>query len=272
MKDQDSVGRDTWLGWILEAIRKIRQQKQRPSVERISHAIRQHHPFSIDAISEQLEIAVKDGNVLKVFNKGQSSYKDPGGMQNRQLTVVKGSDLSKVIAKAARELNESEGSTLKSIEKYIRQSHAVNLSGDVDFRALLRISIKRAVARGLVTQDGRLFKPVPRAPGLPKESRGLPSSHGGRALPQPGDAQEFNNVLYASAALPICSECLGTASRNRQGRAEALSACAGCGARVHLSCVPGGRGDCLGAQLALGAVWRCEECVVCQACHRPSDQ
>ncbi|GLH01556.1 Uncharacterized protein GBIM_07680, partial [Gryllus bimaculatus] len=235
MKDQDSVGRDTWLGWILEAIRKIRQQKQRPSVERISHAIRQHHPFSIDAISEQLEIAVKDGNVLKVFNKGQSSYKDPGGMQNRQLTVVKGSDLSKVIAKAARELNESEGSTLKSIEKYIRQSHAVNLSGDVDFRALLRISIKRAVARGLVTQDGRLFKP-------------------------------------ASAALPICSECLGTASRNRQGRAEALSACAGCGARVHLSCVPGGRGDCLGAQLALGAVWRCEECVVCQACHRPSDQ
>jgi len=163
MKDQEPVTHATWTTWILEAIRKIRTQKQRPSVERICNAIRQHHSFSDDVIADNLELAVKEGSVLKVFNKGQSSYKDPGGLQSRQLNVSKGTDLSKVIAKAIRELGKRDGSTLKSIEKYIRQSHAVNLaSGDVDFRSLLRISVKRAVARGLVSQEGRLFKPVSR--------------------------------------------------------------------------------------------------------------
>jgi histone acetyltransferase MYST4 len=132
-------------------------------VERICNAIRQHHSFSEDVIADNLEQAVKEGSVLKVFNKGQSSYKDPGGLQSRQLNVSKGTDLSKVIAKATRELGKRDGSTLKSIEKYIRQSHAVNLaSGDVDFRSLLRISAKRAVARGLVCQEGRLFRAVAR--------------------------------------------------------------------------------------------------------------
>lgn len=163
MRDQEPVSHATWTTWILEAIRKIRSQKQRPSVERICNAIRQHHSFNEDVIADNLEQAVKEGSVLKVFNKGQSSYKDPGGLQSRQLNVSKGTDLSKVIAKATRELGKRDGSTLKSIEKYIRQSHAVNLaSGDVDFRSLLRISAKRAVARGLVCQEGRLFRSVAR--------------------------------------------------------------------------------------------------------------
>jgi len=163
MKDQEPVSHATWTTWILEAIHKIRTQKQRPSVERICSAIRQHHSFSDDVIADNLEHAVKEGSVLKVFNKGQNSYKDPGGQQSRQLNVTKGTDLSKVIAKATRELGKRDGSTLKSIEKYIRQSHAVNLaSGDVDFRSLLRISAKRAVDRGLVIQEGRLFKSVSR--------------------------------------------------------------------------------------------------------------
>jgi histone acetyltransferase MYST4 len=163
MKDQEPVSHATWTTWILEAIHKIRTQKQRPSVERICSAIRQHHSFSEDVIADHLEYAVKEGSVLKVFNKGQNSYKDPGGLQSRQLNVTKGTDLSKVIAKATRELGKRDGSTLKSIEKYIRQSHAVNLaSGDVDFRSLLKISAKRAVDRGLVVQEGRSYKSVSR--------------------------------------------------------------------------------------------------------------
>jgi histone acetyltransferase MYST4 len=132
-------------------------------VERICNAIRQHQNFSSEVIADNLEHAVKAGSVLKVFNKGQSSYKDPGGLQSRQLNVSKGTDLSKVIAKVVRELGRRGGSNLKTIEKYIRQSHAVNLaSSEVDFRSLLRISAKRAVARGLVIQEGRFFKPVSR--------------------------------------------------------------------------------------------------------------
>ena len=66
---------DTWTSWFLEAIRKIRSQKQRPSVERIAHAIRLQHDYHEEVIAENLQLAVKRGDVLKLFNKGQSSYK-----------------------------------------------------------------------------------------------------------------------------------------------------------------------------------------------------
>lgn len=97
MCDPEEVSQDIWNRWILEAIAKIRSQKQRPSVERICHAIRQHHNYHEDVIGEHLEVAVKSGTILKVFNKGQSSYKDPNGMQStRTLNIDNGADLTKV--------------------------------------------------------------------------------------------------------------------------------------------------------------------------------
>ncbi|XP_014276946.1 histone acetyltransferase KAT6B isoform X2 [Halyomorpha halys] len=73
MKGNDSQ----WLKWVLDAIKKIRTQKQRPSVERVCRAIRQHQDQTEAAIKDNLEALVKEGLVLKVFNKGQCSYKDP---------------------------------------------------------------------------------------------------------------------------------------------------------------------------------------------------
>lgn len=166
MDDQETT--DTWSVWFLDAIRKIRTQKQRPSVERICHAIRQHHNYHEEEIAEHLEIAVKRGDVLKIFNKGQSSYKDPCVLQSRPLRVTKSVDLSKVLSKAVRELGEREGSSLKSIEKFIRQSHTVEEDVDGDLRAALRLSAKRAVERGLVLQEGRLFRQSDRPPHLKK--------------------------------------------------------------------------------------------------------
>lgn len=158
MCEPEEVSQAIWARWILDAIRKIRTQKQRPSVERICHAIRQHHNYHEDVIAEHLETAVKDGTVLKVFNKGQSSYKDPGGLQSRQLKIENGTDLSKVITKAVRELGERDGSNLKTIEKYVRQSHTVVESGEFDLKTALRAGVKRAVSRKFVTQDGKNYK------------------------------------------------------------------------------------------------------------------
>lgn len=174
MEEPESA--DTWSAWFLDAIRKIRSQKQRPSVERICHAIRQHHNYHEEEIAEHLEVAVKRGDVLKIFNKGQSSYKDPGGLQSKPLKVGKGSDLSKVLGKAVRELGEREGSTLKNIEKYIRQSHTVEEEAEGDLRTALRLSAKRAVDRGLVIQDGRLFRQPDRPPYVKKHGENVQSA------------------------------------------------------------------------------------------------
>lgn len=52
--------------WILEAIRKVKKQKQRPSEERISNAVNMSHGLDRKTVLEQLELSVKDGTILKV--------------------------------------------------------------------------------------------------------------------------------------------------------------------------------------------------------------
>lgn len=157
MNEPEEVAQEIWLSWILDAIRKIRNQKQRPSIERICHAIRLHHNFHEDVIAEHLEISVKDGTILKVFNKGQSSYKDPGGLQNRTLRLQKGGDLTKIVTKAVREIGERDGSSLKSIEKYIRQSHTV-VEEECDLPTQIRLAVKRATTRQLLIPNGKNVK------------------------------------------------------------------------------------------------------------------
>lgn len=149
-----------WSCWMVAAIKKIRSQKQRPSAERIIHAIRQHHDYHEEVISEALDRCVKAGNVLKVYNKGQSTYKDPRGAPMRQLNLSKYGDISKVIVKATRELGKREGSSLKAIEKHILLTYDVDIPDDIDFSQVLRISTKRAIALGSLVKIGSNFKAV----------------------------------------------------------------------------------------------------------------
>ena len=91
----------TWQSWLLDAIHKIRYQKQRPNVERVAACIRMHHPqYSNEAVEEHLEQCVKTGFIAKVENKGVPSYRDPGSAPGRgQKTLhitASDMDLSKV--------------------------------------------------------------------------------------------------------------------------------------------------------------------------------
>ncbi|KAG5305911.1 KAT6A acetyltransferase, partial [Pseudoatta argentina] len=241
---------ETWTTWFLDAIRKIRSQKQRPSVERICHAIRQHHYYHEEDIAEHLEIAVKRGDVLKIFNKGQSSYKDPGIVQSKKLTVTRSADLSKILSKAVRELGERDGSSLRSLERYIRQSHTVEESAEGDLRISLKLSAKRAIERGLVIQDGKLFRQTDRPHGKRCSDGGEP--------PMP----------KLPAPLPICRECLGAtmAGNNNNSKRnvnEKLSRCCVCGAALHNSCAP----PELSILVDRGITWSCDGCSpTCAGC------
>uniref|UniRef100_A0A1Y1N3P4 histone acetyltransferase n=2 Tax=Photinus pyralis TaxID=7054 RepID=A0A1Y1N3P4_PHOPY len=263
MCEPEDVSQAVWSRWILEAIRKIRSQKQRPSVERICHAIRQHHNYHEDVVSEHLEAAVRDGTVLKVFNKGQSSYKDPMGLQNRTLVIEKGMEITKVIAKAIRELGQREGSTLKSIEKYIRQSHTVVENPETDLKTALRMAAKRAVSRGLIIQEGKAFKY--NHSNSPTVRRRIDSSTTPKKQQLDLDEPPSPSAK-TTGILPICMECLGTEAKNSNGLFEKLSACSGCGSCVHVSCT--NSGPELGLLIAKGSKWYCEDCRTCNSCEK----
>lgn len=150
------ISLDVWQKWILDAISKIRSQKQRPSVQRICQAIGTHHKFHEDIVAEKLEQIVETGAVIKVYNKGLHSYKAP--MAKRIITVEKNTNLCKMVARAVHDLGECEGSSLKSIENYIQKFNNIQLVDDADYKTVIKQSIKKAVEAGFLIQEGKLYK------------------------------------------------------------------------------------------------------------------
>lgn len=63
--------------WLLEAIGKVRRQKQRPSIERICAAVQQKHAdVTADEVSSGLDDAIHTGSVICVESKGAISYRE----------------------------------------------------------------------------------------------------------------------------------------------------------------------------------------------------
>ncbi|XP_009704627.1 PREDICTED: histone acetyltransferase KAT6B-like [Cariama cristata] len=183
--------------WILEAIQKVKKQKQRPSEERICHAVCASHGLDKKTVSEQLELSVQDGSILKVTNKGLASYKDPDN-PGRFSSVkpgtipksVKGSrgacnelrnvDWNKLLRRAIEGLHEPNGSSLKNIEKYLRsQNDLANIFNNPAFQQRLRLGAKRAVNNGRLLKDGPQYRVNYgglESKGAPKYSSTFPAS------------------------------------------------------------------------------------------------
>ena len=158
---RSGFGNPTYTAWLIEAVRKVKFQKQRPSFDRICHAILQNHKVSRDSIKEQLELSVKDGSILKVYNKGLVTYKDPDRilkLRTRRLKVGKKADLTKIIVRSVKELGEVGGSTLKNIEKFILRSYKIELCDGAELSSQLRLSLKQGIRKGTLVQEGRHVK------------------------------------------------------------------------------------------------------------------
>lgn len=174
----DQISPQTWAEWILDAIRKIRFQKQRPSVQRICQAIGSHHKFHENIVAEKLEQAVETGAVLKVYNKGLHSYKAPSAMRRRSTHVNQTTDLSHLVTKAVRELGEYDGSSVKSIENYVQQSNNLQIAEGTDIKVVIKTSLQLAISQGLLIMEGKLYKvgektltPKKRVSGSPRRKR-----------------------------------------------------------------------------------------------------
>ncbi|XP_051030723.1 histone acetyltransferase KAT6B isoform X2 [Phodopus roborovskii] len=264
--------------WILEAVQKIKKQKQRPSEERICHAVSTSHGLDKKTVSEQLELSVQDGSVLKVTNKGLASYKDPDN-PGRFSSVkpgtfpksTKGSkgpcndlrnvDWNRLLKRAIEGLEEPSGSSLKNIEKYLRsQNDLMGTTNHPAFQQRLRLGAKRAVNNGRLLKDG----PQYRVNYGSSDSKGVlqypsvfPSS-----LP-PVSLLPHEKDQPRADPIPICSFCLGTKESNREKKAEELLSCADCGSSGHPSCLK----FCPELTANVKALrWQCIECKTCSAC------
>ncbi|KAM6105193.1 histone acetyltransferase KAT6B isoform 3-T3 [Pterocles gutturalis] len=264
--------------WILEAIQKVKKQKQRPSEERICHAVCASHGLDKKTVLEQLELSVQDGSILKVTNKGLASYKDPDNPGRfsavKPVTIpksVKGSrgacnelrnvDWNKLLRRAIEGLQEPNGSSLKNIEKYLRsQNDLANIFNNPAFQQRLRLGAKRAVNNGRLLKDGPQYRVnygSLESKGAPKYSSTFPAS-----LP-PVSLLPHEKDQPRADPIPICSFCLGTKESNREKKPEELLSCADCGSSGHPSCLK----FCPELTTNVKALrWQCIECKTCSAC------
>ncbi|XP_036402215.1 histone acetyltransferase KAT6B-like isoform X2 [Megalops cyprinoides] len=264
--------------WILEAIQKIKRQKQRPSEERICHAVSASHGLDKATVLKQLELSVRDGSVLKVTNKGCASYKDPEN-PGRAVPPKPGAapaslagtawalgdlrhvDWNKALRRAIEELGDPGGSSLRNIERYLRgQEHLASAVANPAFQQRLRLAAKRAVNSGRLLKNGPLYSvnygsagggASPRCPGTPPPC--LPPV---TLLPHEKDQPRADPI-------PICSFCLGTKESNRDKRPEELLSCADCGSSGHPSCLK------FSPELTANVKalrWQCIECKTCSSC------
>uniref|UniRef100_W5UFH4 Histone acetyltransferase n=1 Tax=Ictalurus punctatus TaxID=7998 RepID=W5UFH4_ICTPU len=266
-----------YTAWILEAIKKVKKQKQRPSEERICNAVSTSHGLDRQTVLEQLELSVQDGTVLKVSNKGLNSYKDPdnpgrlvppkpkGGVSTGGSGASKKAalDWNKLIRRALEGLHESGGSSLRSIERFLKcqADVASQLTGTAApriFHQQLRLALKRAVGHGRVLKHGPLFR-------LASSNDGSDAGDGRVALESLPPVRPLPHEKDRPVAepIPICSFCLGTKEQNRVKEPEELISCADCGNSGHPSCLKFSP-ELTARVKALW--WQCIECKTCSSC------
>ncbi|XP_032433538.1 histone acetyltransferase KAT6A isoform X1 [Xiphophorus hellerii] len=287
--------------WILEAIKKVKKQKQRPSEERICNAVSMSHSLDRKTVLEQLELSVKDGTILKVTNKGLNSYKDPDNPGRLSLPKPKGSggagggvaasagggsnngaggtshshsgkkpglDWNKLIKRALEGLHEPGGSSLKNVERFLKCQADVaaylSSSGSIGaglFHQQLRVALKRAVAHGRVVKQGQTFQLVSRGGGGGCQNDGT-GTVSLETLP-PVRLLPHEKDKPVAEPIPICSFCLGTKEQNRDKKPEELISCADCGNSGHPSCLKFSP-ELTARVKALW--WQCIECKTCSSC------
>ena len=74
---------------------------------------------------------MRSGHIQRSENKGKVTYKDPEsgpkGKSKHGLKLGPSVDITKIFVKAVRELGESGGSNLRTVEKYINSCYDVEL-------------------------------------------------------------------------------------------------------------------------------------------------
>lgn len=148
--------------WLLAAVRRIRGQKQRPNANRITTTLRIICPgrfLSEESVTEELELAVSEGVLLRVGAVGDNSscsYRDPGRvvrLKSHSLHVTRDLDMTKVVARSVRELADPAGSTPADVHRYIRSGYKVQIHDDSDLLSLIANFSRKAVELGKLICD-----------------------------------------------------------------------------------------------------------------------
>jgi len=143
--------------WLLAAVRRVRDQKQRPNIDRIMNSLRIICPGqfrSPESVTEELELAVSEGILIRAGAAGDNSscsYRDPGRvvrLKTHSLHVTQDLDMTKVVTRSVRELADPLGSTTADLHRYIRSGYKIQINDDSDLVSMIAKYCRKAVEMG----------------------------------------------------------------------------------------------------------------------------
>ncbi|XP_055329977.1 uncharacterized protein LOC129582491 [Paramacrobiotus metropolitanus] len=137
-----------------EAIRRLKDQRERPGVDRIVQTLKTHHQVrDAEAVRRQLELAVRSGHLIAVYINGLQCYKDPDCLRDlRRFKVDNLQRVQQAVKFAVRAIGDPQGSSLEEIENYVRVSFIVSTP-------TLREQMNEAL--GELLRKGTLDQPAP---------------------------------------------------------------------------------------------------------------
>ena len=146
---------DENFDWLLAAVRRIRDQKQKANINRILNTLRHICPGRFSSrylVQEQLEKAVIDGVIVRVGAPDDDcSYRDPGRivrLKSHALRIENGVDLTKLVIRAARDLADDSGSTQQDLLRYIKSSYSVENVDNCNLESLVSKGCQTAINNG----------------------------------------------------------------------------------------------------------------------------
>lgn len=147
---------------LLNAIEKVRLQKQRPSVERIHRVLRQVDPdLSVATVATELEKAAKDGHILKIVSNDLCSYKLlPASVvksTNNTLPVLHVLPSREFLDVIVSVVGGLERCSLEVLEGQLKRKYTLELAGDLNLRKELRDCCLKLVKLGRLKKDGLYF-------------------------------------------------------------------------------------------------------------------
>lgn len=243
----------TYLLRVLSIINKMRNHRQRASIERIVYYMGLYYGLSESDVTKELNLAVNHGVIKKYIGiGGKESYRDskyPNQIPSRAFVRKPSADLRMLVAAAIETIGSPSGSKISAIEEHIRSNHALDLSL-ANLTAQLRLAVAHGVQESLFIKSGAYINiDVQRLEEL---------------------RQKDNQSYFAEGVepSPVCGFCLGTTESNKEKHPEQLLSCVDCGNSGHPSCLK--FSEELTRQ-CMSDPWQCIECKVCSFCQHSGD-
>ena len=172
-----------YIQWSVDAMRKVKAQKQQPNLERICRCVQREHAITDEMVENCLIEAALQGRLvtqctpdgvmtyreaasrnLKAFARRRRRLLPNGSQPSRKVLFVKATvKLTGIIVKILRREcrnEEGKGLSLKRLIRYLRKTYRLKVEEGVDLKRSVRLGLKRAIKKHKVAKEGCLYLPV----------------------------------------------------------------------------------------------------------------